>query len=67
ASADRKGAANFAETLQHPLLAQISNVPPTVQTSFRAPAAADFDVMVTDADGLGGATYFYALQAGKNQ
>ncbi|MFL5446517.1 MAG: hypothetical protein ACJ78W_18525, partial [Myxococcales bacterium] len=67
ASADRKGAANFAETLQHPLLAQISNVPPTVQTSFRAPAAADFDVMVTDADGQGGATYFYALQAGKNQ
>jgi Bacterial pre-peptidase C-terminal domain len=66
-SADRKGATNFAETLQHPLVAQISNVPPTVQTSFRAPAAADFDVMVTDADGQGGANYFYALQVGKNQ
>jgi hypothetical protein len=66
-SADRKGAVNFAETLQHPLVAQISNVPPTVQTSFRAPVAADFDVMVTDADGQGGASYFYALQVGKNQ
>jgi hypothetical protein len=66
-AADRKGATNFAETLQHPLVAQISNVPPTVQTSFRAPVAADFDVMVTDADGQGGASYFYALQVGKNQ
>jgi hypothetical protein len=66
-SADRKGATNFAETLQSPLVATISNVPPTVQTSFRALAAADFDVMVTDADGQGGANYFYALQVGKNQ
>jgi len=66
-SADRKGLTNFAETLQHPLVAQISNVPPTVQTSFRAPAAADYDVMITDADGQGGASYFYAMQVGKNQ
>ena len=67
ASADRKGSTNFAETLQHPLIAQIGNVPPTVQASFRAPAAGDFDIAVSDADGQGGANYFYALQVSKNQ
>jgi hypothetical protein len=66
-SADRKGMFNFAETLQHPLIAQISNAAPTVQTSFRAPAAGDFDIAVTDADGQGGANYFYALHVWKNQ
>lgn len=66
-SADRKGSTNFAETLQHPLVGQIGNVPPTVQASFRAPAAGDFDIAVSDADGQGGANYFYALQVSKNQ
>jgi len=66
-SADRKGSVNFSETLQHPLVAQIGNVPPTVQASFRAVAAGDFDVAVTDADGQGGANFYYALQASKNQ
>jgi hypothetical protein len=67
ASADRKGSFNFAETLQHPLVGQTSNVPPTVQTSFRATAAGDFDIAVSDADGQGGANYFYALHVWKNQ
>jgi hypothetical protein len=66
-SARRQGALNFAETLQHPLVAQISNVPPTLQASFRAPAAGDFDVAVSDADGQGGTNYFYALNVSKNQ
>jgi hypothetical protein len=66
-SADRKGSTNFAETLQHPLFAQIGNAPPTVQASFRAPAAGDMDIAVSDADGQGGANYFYALQVSKNQ
>ncbi|MFL5311048.1 MAG: PPC domain-containing protein [Myxococcales bacterium] len=66
-SADRGGGFNFAETIQHPLVAQIGNVPPTVQTSFRAPAAGDYDVAVFDADGQGGPDYFYALHVWKNQ
>jgi hypothetical protein len=66
-SADRKGSSNFAENIQHPVIASIANAPPTVQTSFRAPAAADYDITVSDADGQGGASYFYALTAGKNQ
>jgi hypothetical protein len=66
-SADRKGDSNYAETLLHPLITQISGIPPTVQTSFRAPAAGDFDIAVTDADGQGGDNYYYALQVWKNQ
>jgi hypothetical protein len=66
-SARRNGPLDFAETLQHPLVAQIGNVPPTLQASFRAPAAGDFDVLVTDADGQGGTNYFYALNVSKNQ
>jgi Bacterial pre-peptidase C-terminal domain len=66
-SADRQGDSNFAETLTHPLNGQISGVPATVQTSFRAPAAGDFDIAVTDANGQGGANYYYALQVWKNQ
>jgi hypothetical protein len=66
-SASRKGPLNFAETLQHPLVAQISNAPPTLQASFRAPATGDFDLAVTDADGQGGTNYFYALNVSKNQ
>src|SRR3954468_22670098 len=67
ASADRKGAANFAEALQHPLLAQVGNLPPAVEASFRPAGGRDFDVMVTDADGQGGAAYFFALLAGKEK
>jgi hypothetical protein len=66
-SADRKGDFNYAETLQHPLVGQTSNAPATVQTSFRAPAAADYDIVVSDADGQGGPTYYYALHVWKNQ
>jgi hypothetical protein len=66
-SADRKGDFNFAETLQHPLVGQISNVPPTVQTAFRAPAAGDYEIVVSDPDGQGGPNYFYALHVWKNQ
>jgi hypothetical protein len=66
-SADRKGDFNFAETLQHPLVGQINNVPATVQTSFRAPAAADYEIVVSDADGQGGPNYYYALHVWKNQ
>jgi hypothetical protein len=38
-----------------------------MQTSFRAPAAGDFDITVTDADGQAGPNYFYALHVWKNQ
>ena len=37
-----------------------------VEVAFRAPAAGDYDVAVSDADGQGGAAYFYALQVRKN-
>jgi hypothetical protein len=66
-SVDRRGGVNFAETLQHPLVGQVGNAPPTMQTSFRAPAAGDFDITVTDADGQAGPNYFYALHVWKNQ
>jgi hypothetical protein len=66
-SADRKGDFNFAETLQHPLVGQTGNVPATVQTSFRAPAAGDYEIVVSDADGQGGPNYYYALHVWKNQ
>jgi hypothetical protein len=66
-SVDRRGGLNFAETLQHPLVGQVGNAPPTMQTSFRAPAAGDFDITVTDADGQAGPNYFYALHVWKNQ
>jgi len=66
-SARRTGPFNFAESLQHPLVAQLSNAPPTLQATFRAPAAGDFDVAVTDADGQGGTNFFYALNVSKNQ
>src|SRR3954447_23557753 len=66
-SADRKGGANYAETLQHPLLAQINNIAPAVQASFRALAAGDFDIALFDAGGQGGPNYFYALNVWKNQ
>jgi hypothetical protein len=58
-SADRKGESNFAESTQRP--------DPMIETSFRAPIAADYDIVVTDVDGQGGATYFYALHVWKNQ
>ena len=58
-SADRKGETNFAEIEQRS--------EPMIETSFRAPAAGDYDVAVSDADGQGGATYFYALHTWKNQ
>jgi hypothetical protein len=58
-SADRKGESNFAESTQRP--------DPMVETSFRAPAAADYDIVVTDVDGQGGPNYFYALHLWQNQ
>jgi len=57
--ADRKGLTNFAESMLHPEL--------MTETSFRAPAGADYDVTVSDADSQGGAKYFYALHVWKNQ
>jgi len=65
-AADRKGAFNFAESAQYPLLPLLDRSP-MIQTSFRAPAAGDYEIVVTDADGQGGPTYFYALNAGSNQ
>jgi hypothetical protein len=65
-AADRKGGFNFAESAQHPLLPLLDRAP-MIQTSFRAPAAGDYDIVVSDADGQGGPTYFYALNAGGNQ
>jgi hypothetical protein len=62
-AADRKGAFNFAESAQHPLLPLLDRSP-MIQTSFRAPAAGDYEIVVTDADGQGGPTYFYALNVG---
>jgi hypothetical protein len=58
-SADRKGLTNFAESTLH--------TDSTTETSFRAPAGADYDVTVSDADAQGGAGYFYALHVVKNQ
>jgi hypothetical protein len=59
ASADRKGMNNFAESTVH--------TDTMLETSFRAPAGADYDVTISDADSQGGATYFYALHVSKNQ
>jgi hypothetical protein len=58
-SADRLGAANFAESVLRP--------DPMIETSFRAPAAGDYDVVVSDANAAGGPTFFYALHVWKNQ
>lgn len=58
-SADRQGNANFAETNQRP--------EEMVELAFRAPATGDYDLAVSDADGLFGPTYFYALQVRTNQ
>ena len=65
-AADRKGAFNFAESAQHPLLPLLDRSP-MIQTSFRAAAAGDYEVVVSDADGQGGPTYFYALNVSGNQ
>jgi len=62
AGADRKGSLNFAESAQPPSL-----LAPMVQTAFRATAAGDYEIVVTDADGQGGPTYFYALQVAGNR
>jgi hypothetical protein len=62
-AADRKGGFNFAESTQQPLLDRS----PMIQTSFRAPAAGDYEIVVSDADGQGGPAYFYALNVGGNQ
>src|SRR5207237_1185810 len=45
ASADRKGAFNFAESVQHPLLPLLDRAP-MIQAAFRAPAAGDYDIVV---------------------
>lgn len=60
-SADRPGQSNFAESM---LRAEAM-----LETSFRAPAAGDYDVVVADsaANAQGGAGFFYALQVWKNQ
>jgi hypothetical protein len=58
-SADRKGQTNFAESTL--------DTDTMLETSFRAPSAADYDVTVYDADSQGGAGYFYALHVWKNQ
>jgi hypothetical protein len=58
-SADRQGSVNFAETDQRP--------EEMVEAAFRAPATADYDVAISDADGQGGPTSFYALQVRVNQ
>jgi hypothetical protein len=50
---------NFAESVLRP--------DATVETSFRAAAAGDYSVVVSDAGGLAGPTLFYALQVWRNQ
>ena len=65
-AADRRGGFNFAESAQHPLLPLLDRSP-MIQTSFRAAAAGDYEVVVSDADGQGGPTYFYALNVSGNQ
>ncbi|HEY6908737.1 MAG TPA: PPC domain-containing protein [Myxococcales bacterium] len=58
-SADRKGESNFAQ----------SNLRPEsmVEASFRAPAAGNYDLTISDADGQGGPAFTYAVRAWKNQ
>lgn len=58
-TADRKGQTNFADSILYP--------EEMTSTAFRAPVAADYDVTVRDADGQGGAKFFYALHVRKNQ
>ncbi|HEY2030576.1 MAG TPA: PPC domain-containing protein [Myxococcales bacterium] len=58
-AADRKGQTNFADSILAP--------EEMTSTVFRAPAGADYDVTVRDADGQGGAKFFYALHLRKNQ
>jgi hypothetical protein len=58
-SGDRQGNVNFAETNQRP--------EEMLELVFRAPATADYDLAVSDADGQGGPGYFYALQVRTNQ
>jgi 2-phosphosulfolactate phosphatase len=58
-SADRLGATNFAESVLRP--------DPMIEASFRAPAAGDYIVVVSDANAAGGPSFFYALQVWKNQ
>lgn len=60
ASADRKGESNYAESLMS------GHADAMVEVSFRAPANGNYDIAVSDADGQGGPTYFYALRVGKN-
>ncbi len=59
ASADRKGEINVAESVLRPEA--------MVEASFRASAEGNYDVAATDADGQGGANFFYALRVWKNQ
>ena len=59
-AADRKGSFNFAES------AQVAQAP-MIETAFRAPAAGAYDVVVSDSDGQGGPTYFYALRVWGNR
>jgi len=59
----RKGSFNFAESAQPGQLARA----PMIETAFRAPAAGDYDAVVSDSDGQGGPTYFYALHVWGNK
>ncbi len=58
-SADRKGESNFAQSYLRP--------ESMVEASFRAPAAGDYDVTISDVDGQGGPGFTYAVRAWKNQ
>jgi hypothetical protein len=58
-SGDRLGLTNYAESMLRPEA--------MLETSFRAPTAGNYDVVVSDANGQGGAAFFYALQIWKNQ
>jgi hypothetical protein len=58
-SADRKGEINLAQSMLRPEA--------MVEATFRAAAEGDYDLAVADADGQGGANFFYALRVWKNQ
>ncbi|HEY6908742.1 MAG TPA: hypothetical protein VI356_05205 [Myxococcales bacterium] len=58
-SADRKGEINFAQSMLRPEA--------MAEASFRAAAEGNYDLTVADADGQGGAGFFYALRVWKNQ
>ena len=62
-AADRKGSFNFAESAQPAALGRA----PMIETAFRAPAAGDYDVVVSDSNGQGGAAYFYGLHVWGNK